>query len=186
MTDYVVAGTGSRSLQVAPVEVKRAAANLTADALAGLVEAHGDRLVVMSGMAEGFDACLAYTALRAGVRLWAAVPNKGFGGHYWGRNSLTGRDRLAEFVGILAAAERVTFVMEEIHGTTRLHLDGVHANFVRNSWMVNGGPDGFAGADEFVVWDPTSRGTAHCLAEIRRAGKPFRVLSEPAEALTLL
>jgi hypothetical protein len=143
-------------------------------------QAVGGRLVVMSGCAEGWDACVAWTAIRAGIRLWAAVPNRGYGAHYWGRKSLTGRDQLPEFERILAAAWRVTYVMEEIHGTSALYLDGLHSNFVRNTFMVDK-------AQEFVVWDPSSRGTAHCLAEIKRAGKPFRVLSaEVPEPLTLL
>lgn len=34
-----------------------------------------------------------------------------------------------------------------------------------------------ATAHEFLVWDPTSSGTAHCLTAIKRAGKPYEILS---------
>jgi hypothetical protein len=176
VADYVVAGTGPRRLQVADRATCARAVTAVTEAVDGLHRRHGGRLVVMSGMAEGFDSLLAWAALRAGVRLWCAVPNRGYGAYYWGRASLTGRDRLAEFTRCLNVAWRRTFVMEDIHGTTSLHLGGVHANFVRNDWMIER-------ADEFLVWDPTSRGTAHCLAGVRKAGLPYRILSEsPATA----
>jgi hypothetical protein len=89
---------------------------------------------------------------------------------------VTGRNRLAEFEAILASAWRITYVMEEALGVPVVHVNDRRSNFARNTWMVGK-------ADEFVVWDPSSRGTAHCLAEIRRAGNLYRVLSEPAEAL---
>lgn len=174
--DHVVAGTGSRSLRVAPREAQVQAWDRCRAAVRGLHDRHGDRLVLMSGCAEGWDEVIARVAATERVRLWAAVPNRGYGAHYWGRNSLTGRDRSREFADILAAAWRVTYVMEDVHGTNGLYLDGVHSNFVRNYWMVDT-------AAEFLVWDPTSRGTAHCLAVIRKAGKPYRVLSDHQPAL---
>ena len=176
MTDYVVAGTGSRSLEIADPALPDLAAREIHRALRLLHFQHRDRLVVMSGCAEGFDYLLAWMALRLKMRLWCAVPNRGYGAHYWGRSSLTGRNRLAEFEGILARAWRVTHVMEDIHQARGLYLDGVHANFVRNTWMVGQ-------ADEFLVWDPTSKGTAHCLGKIRGAGLPYRVLSEQPATL---
>ena len=143
---------------------------------------HGNRLVVMSGLAEGWDELMARVAIRLGVRLWCAVPNRGYGAYYWGRESLTGVDRSADFESIRAAAERVTHVMEDIHGTRELKWRGKHANFWRNDFMVTGGGD-FAGADDFAVWNPTSRGTAHCVDAIRRAGKwrDDMVLAPPPE-----
>jgi hypothetical protein len=158
--------------------VKQAAADRTMEALCGLIESHGDRLVVMSGMAEGFDSCMAWTAIRAGIRLWCAVPTRSYGGYYWGRASLTGQDRLAEFWSILRQAWKVTYVMEEIHGVDSLYLNGEHANNVRNRFMVEQ-------ADEFVAWDvrPGS-GTAHCVEQARLAGVPCLDLSA-AEALPL-
>ncbi|HEY6115945.1 MAG TPA: hypothetical protein VI172_08305 [Candidatus Dormibacteraeota bacterium] len=143
-------------------------------AVAARVLEHDTRLVVMSGGAEGWDELLARVAMRLGVRLHLALPNKGYIGHYWGRASLLGRDRTAEFAGIQAYAEKTTYVMEQVHGTKQLKLDGLHANFWRNHWMIDQ-------ADEFLVWDPSSKGTAHCLAEIKKAVTAFEVLSpEPA------
>lgn len=183
VADYIVAGTGPRRLQVADRETCARAVEAVTEAVDGLKQRHGGRLVVMSGMAEGFDHLLAWVALRAGVRLWCAVPNQGYGRHYWGRASLTRTNRTAEFTRYLNAAWRRTFVMEDIHGTSALHLNGLHANFVRNDWMVDGDPVHFAGADEWLVWDPISRGTAHCLAGIQKAGKPYRILSDQQQTL---
>jgi hypothetical protein len=187
MSDYVLAGTGSRRLQTAPLAVKRAAYDATTDRVARAAKTFEDRLVIMSGMAEGYDACLAKVALAAGIRLWCAVPNRGYGAWYWGRNSLTGRNRLAEFEAILAAAWRVTYVMEDVHRTSALRLNGEHANNLRNLWMVSGGRDGFPGANEFVAWDARpGSGTAHCVEAARLAGVPVLDLSaQVAGALPL-
>lgn len=175
--DYIVAGTGSRSLRVADRAVQVDAYNRCRAAVAALRAEHGDRLVIMSGMAEGWDELLARVALAERVRLWAAVPNRGYGTHYWGRNSLTGRDRSGEFGAILAAAWKATHVMEEIHHAKGLYLNGVHSNMVRNDWMVSV-------AHRFLVWEPTSRGTDHCFKALRRAGLPYAILSEdPQPAL---
>ena len=136
-----------------------------AEVLANRLDERGDELIVMSGMAEGFDHLLAVTALKLNIPLWCAVPNRGYGQHYWRKNSLTCRDQYAEFCRLIDAAYRVTYVCSD------LYVNGQHSNFVRNSWMVEQ-------AHEFVVWDPSSRGTAHCVAEISRAGLPSLVLSE--------
>jgi hypothetical protein len=124
----------------------------------------------MSGMAEGYDACLAKAALELGVRLWAAIPHQGYLDHYWGRASLTGTDRRAEAQAIVDRAKQVTYVMSDVHGTRELKLNGKHANFWRNDFMVTGGL-GWSGADDFLVWNPTSKGTAHCVKAIKAAGK---------------
>lgn len=162
--EWVLVGTGSRSLRTEPPGVRAHAATLVNDRLGQAFVERGDYLIVMSGMAEGFDHLLAVTALSLGIPLWCAIPNKGYGRHYWQRNSVTGRDQYAEWCRILDAAYRVTYVMEDIHGTSDLYLAGVHSNFVRNDWMVEQG-------DDFAAWDLTSRGTAHCVAAIKRAGK---------------
>lgn len=173
--DFVLAGTGSRSLQSADNALKRAALHAIKARLVDLHAEHGTNLVVMSGMAEGFDKALAVAALHWKIRLWCAIPNRGYGAYYWGRASLTGEDRLAEFDSILARADRVTYVAEDIHRTRELKWGGKHANFWRNDFMV-------AEADDFVVWNPESKGTAHCVAAIKRAGKwrDDMVLSPPS------
>ena len=176
VADYIVAGTGPRRLQVADRETCARAVEAVTEAVAGLKQRHGGALVVMSGMAEGFDSLLAWAALRAGVRLWCAVPNRGYGAYYWGRYSLTGTDRTAEFTRYLHAAWRRTFVTEDVYGGDVRNLNGVHSNLARNVWMVEQ-------ADEFLVWDPISRGTARCLAGIQKAGKPYRILSDQQQTL---
>ncbi|GGN39587.1 hypothetical protein FHR83_006686 [Actinoplanes campanulatus] len=162
--DFVLAGTGSRSLRVAPHEVQVEAMHRCTEAVAARVLEHGSRLVVMSGAAEGWDELLARVAIRLGVRLHLMLPSRSYAAYYWGRASVLERDRTAEFAEIQAAAWKVTFVAEQILGTTALKVDGLHINFHRNLIMVET-------ADSFVVWDPTSRGTAHCVEAIRRAGK---------------
>lgn len=178
MTDHVVAGTGSRSLRVAERGIQVEAMRLCTGAVDTLREEHGDRLVVMSGAAEGWDELLARVALRLGVRLWLALPNRGYLGHYWGRASLLERDRTTEAQDLVAQAWRTTHVMEDVHGTTELKLNGKHANFWRNDFMVDT-------ADRFLVWDPSSKGTAHCLAQIKRAALPYEVLSPQPTCLPI-
>jgi hypothetical protein len=174
VTDHIVAGTGSRSLQVADNATKRYALDAVTLRLRERLSVHGDRLVVMSGMAEGFDSALALAGLKLGIRVWAVVPNRGYGPYSWGEHSTTGTPRLPAFQAILDQSWKVTYVMEDVHRTELLYLNGVHANFVRNDFMVEQ-------AHEFLVWDPRSKGTAHCFAAIKRAGKPYEILSpEPA------
>lgn len=168
--DWIIAGTGSRSLRIAPREVQVAASDLMTAKVEQLRAVHGDRLVIMSGVAEGFDELLAVTALKMDVRLWAAVPNRGYSAYYWQRKSVTGMPRMPAFLKLTTAAWRVTYVMEDVHGRRGLYLNGVHSNFVRNLFMVDT-------AAEFLVWDPTSRGTEHCLKAIERARKPYEILS---------
>lgn len=164
MSDFIVAGTGSRALQTASRETKDAVVNLLQEELNRLREEHGEHLVVMSGMAEGFDKALAITAINMGIRLWCAVPNRGYGQYYWGRNSKTGQNRMAEFNTILGRAEQVTYVCAGVYH------NGRHANFVRNDFMVGKG-------SFFLVWDPSSSGTRQCLESIQKAGKPHKILT---------
>lgn len=164
MTDFVVAGSGSRSLRVADRTVQVDAMDRCTAALEVCLAEHGERLVVMSGGAEGFDELIARVALRLNIRLWLALPNRRYLQHYWGRESLLGRDRLAEAQAIVDQAQRVTYVMEQIHDTKALKLNGLHANFWRNLFMVEN-------ANDFLVWNPTSKGTAHCVKAIKDAGK---------------
>jgi hypothetical protein len=172
MTDFILAGTGPRSLRTAPKPVQEAAMDACLERLATRLFEHGSRLVVMSGLGEGWDECLARAALRLEIRLWCAIPNKGYGRWYWGERSETGVNRLDAFNEIVGRAWKVTYVMEQIHGTSALKVDGLHANFWRNLFMVNGGR-GFPGADDFAVLGPVKprSGTAHCVKAIRAAGK---------------
>lgn len=167
--DFVIAATGSRSLATAPAEEQvRVRAALDAE-IARCARRYGDALVVMSGMAEGFDETVAVAALDAGVRLWCAIPNRGYGDYYWGRQSRHRRDRRAEFTAIVEQAWRVTHIAEDIHRTRSLRIGGRHMNMVRNDWMVET-------ADAFWIYDTGSRGTADCVASIEAARLPHKRL----------
>lgn len=168
--DIIVPGTGSRSLMTAPKHIRKLASERLEAILIQLKETLGDRLVVMSGMSEGWDAGLAKACIKHNIRFWAAVPNKGYGNYYWGRKSLSGENRYEQFRNILLKAEKIIFVMEDIHNLNSLYKDGRHSNFIRNDYMVEQG-------DFFLVWDPSSRGTADCFTSIKRARKPYVVVS---------
>jgi hypothetical protein len=168
---FIVAGTGSRGLKLASQEIKDRAVAATTASLEALKLIHGDKLRVMSGMAEGFDELIAMVAIKLEIKLIAAVPNKGYGAYYWANHSLTGTNRMGHFNGIIARADKVINVMEDVHGIQRgLYLNGRHSNFLRNDYMV-------AQANHFLVWDPSSSGTADCFSSIREAGKTFEILS---------
>lgn len=163
--EYVLAGTGSRSLRTAPADVRTEAASRVGKLLRDRLAERGAELIVVSGMAEGFDHLLAAKAVDLGIDLWCVIPHRGYGDYYWRRNSVTGRDQSAEFCRLLDSAQRVTYVCDSIY------VNGEHSNFVRNRWMVDT-------ADEFAVWNPAFPGTKHCLAAIKRAKLPYVDLSE--------
>jgi hypothetical protein len=181
---FIVAGSGSRELQTARKGVKQAVMDFLGEWLPYLKEKYGDKLVIMSGMAEGFDKALAKAALKHGIKLWCAVPNRGYGNYYWRKTSLTKQDRLWEFDAILEQAWEVTFIMEEVHkatgsgvfynaGTNSLSWErshGKHTNFIRNDFMVEMG-------HAFVVYDPSTRGTADAYKSMRKTGKPIRLVN---------
>ena len=168
---FVVAGTGSRNLQTASVEDKKAAHGIVTAELNRLRDKYGDDLIIMSGMAEGFDKLLAIVAIELGIKLWCVIPNKGYGSYYWGQKSLTGKNQLKQFNELVNKAEHVTYVDKVTPGMQGLYRDGKHVNFIRNEFMV-------FSAHAFLIWDPSTRGTAHCFAEIRKAGKPYKILNQ--------
>jgi hypothetical protein len=162
---YIVAGTGSRSfMPTGPVTT----------ALHRYVQeqqvAHPD-LELMSGMAEGWDEFIARTGIEMGVPFHAAVPNRGYGLYYWGRHSQTGQDRLDQFEWLLSKAKTVTYVCPS------LYVDGVHANFVRNGYLV-------AHGNSFAVYNPQSRGTAECFTRIKQARKPYAIFAPDGTVIT--
>jgi len=166
---FIVAGTGSRSLQSASIEDKNKAHEIVTNELIRLRKKYED-LIIMSGMAEGFDKLLAIVALELGIPLWCAIPNIKYGDYYWGRKSLTGKNQMDQFNDIISHADSVVYIDQE-YGITGLYRDGKHLNFIRNEYMVNA-------ANAFLVWDPSSKGTAHCFAEIRKANKPYKILNK--------
>lgn len=170
---FIVAGTGSRSLQNATPAEKQAVFAYLVLQLTALKEKYGDNLRVMTGMAEGFDKALMVAAISLDIKVIAAIPNKGYGKYYWGRKSLTGTNRLEEFSNLLEQADKVVYVAEEVYDTRDIYIkiDGkkVHSNFVRNEYMVEQ-------ANAFYVYDPSSSGTKHAFKLIRDARKPYKLV----------
>ena len=167
---FVIAGTGSRSFN--PEEHTQAAANL-AQQVQGNLNKFGDKLVLMSGGAQGWDAQITIMARQFGVPYVLCLPNKGYLDYYWGRQS-------PEAMSMLIEAEYVEYTMEDVYNSTSLYLPwpnqmpgyksrGEHSNFVRNRRMVEL-------ADAFWVFNPASRGTEHCLTHIKKADKPYKIL----------
>jgi hypothetical protein len=153
---YVVAGTGTRQFEHNPETV-----TVLEDWIKVLKKKHSD-LVLISGMAEGWDEQIARSAIALEIPFVALVPNSGYGAHYWGRKSQSGGDRSKKFSEYLACAHFVGYVCQGIYE------NGIHANFVRNTRMVEL-------ADEFLVLDPRSRGTKDCFAKIVATEKPYRI-----------
>jgi len=163
VNNFHIAGTGSRQLVLNSnkhIAVRNQLVNLLAQAK---VE-HGDSLTVISGMAEGFDEALALAAIQANVPFIAAVPNKTYIQHYWGRASMLERDRTPEAQDILSKAQEIVYVCPSVYGS-----DGRHSNFHRNEWMVDH-------ADVVWVYNPTTRGTAQCYAYATKVNKPTVII----------
>lgn len=163
----VLSGTGSRSLEAAPQNVR----DLAEARVRALLDATDPRAIILSGLSEGFDKVLALAALQLGRRLWCAIPSTGYADYYWRRKSLTGQDMTPLFNQIVADSWKVTYVAEDVYSTRALYIGGVHVNFLRNQFMVDHG-------DAFAVWDPSTPGTADCLRRIQTAQKPYKILSE--------
>lgn len=161
MKKFIIAGTGSREL-VKDHKEWRKVVDYLIDLLYKAHQKHGDNLLVVSGMAEGFDEALAMAAYGCQLPLLAAIPNKGYSKYYWQNNSLTGEDRMSDFQNLAKYAHTtggVHYVCDGIYGP-----DGRHSNFHRNEWMVDQ-------ADIVWVYNPTTRGTAQCYAYCKKVGK---------------
>lgn len=168
----ILAGTGSRSLEIASFEHKKFVLNYC---IAAITEMQPD--VIMSGMAEGFDHCLAVAAMHCDKPLFAAVPNETYGNYYWRDHSVTGRNQATKFVELLTYAANTRENGGGVAYVTgkKLYVDGLHANFVRNKFMVDR-------ADHFLVYNPLSKGTAHCYDLIQKAGKDFTLVPYEVQA----
>lgn len=174
------AGTGSRSLIVEHPDYCKA---IFVETKRLLIE--GGATAVMSGMAEGFDECLAKAAVALNLPLHAVVPNYGYGRYYWGNNSLLRRDRYSLFESYLAYAAdngSIEYVIEDVYNTTGIYANGTHSNFLRNNRMVERVaaeiPPG-----KFLYYDDQSRGTKHCLRSIARTDLETIEVSVDREAL---
>ena len=168
---FIVAGTGPRSLQTASIDDKKTAYSIVAAELIRLRVKYDEDLVIMSGMAEGFDNLLATVALDLEIPLHCAIPNKGYGSYYWGQKSATGQDRLSKFNEMVEAAKYVTYVDKVTPGMQGLYRDGKHVNFIRNEFMV------FT-ANAFLIWDASSPGTRNCIKVVQDSGKPYKILNQ--------
>jgi len=147
---FVIAGTGSREL-ILDVEKRRKVRDYLADLLTQAKAKHGENLVVISGMAEGFDEALARAAIQVGVPFIAAIPNPGYINYYWGQNSLLKVNRLESANEVLSHASESIDVCPTLYGVKHNFKGG--ANFDRNEWMADH-------ANIVWVYNPTTKGTA--------------------------
>jgi hypothetical protein len=157
---FVIAGTGSRSLILDEEKMDKVEDYLI-ELLYQAKLKHGNNLVVISGMAEGFDEALARSAMCVGVTLIAAIPNKGYSAYYWRDNSQLKIDRMDTFQDLAGYAHRsggVHYVCGK-----NIYVNGKHSNFIRNEWMADR-------ADVVWVYNPTSTGTAQCYNYCRTNG----------------
>jgi len=139
-------------------------------------EADKDMLLI-SGMAEGWDEAIAKIGLRNNIPYDVYIPTKDYGNYYWGQHSLTGYNRMAMFEELVNGARRVVY-MEDIYGAPKMTSRGpcyetspgclIHANMVRNSEMVKASTDA-------LVYDAKSPGTRDAVAKLRKARVPFSV-----------
>lgn len=160
--EFIVGVTGSRSLQTAPVEdQQRILDHMTAE-FTRLKEKYGSVLVI-TGMAEGFDALCARAAQLAEVDYWCAIPSPDYADYWWKSNSQLGYDRSEVFQGYVDKAVGHTFVCDK-------HLyRGAEMN-IRNEWIVSR-------AQGFYAYPVGSRGgTRDCMNRIKNAGLPIIVV----------
>lgn len=150
---YKVCGTGPRAIETWPVRARQDLRTVIVNKLDGLRIDHDD-LVVVSGMAEGFDAMLASVATEMDIPFVACVPNPSYGSYYWGQKSQTGTNRLDEYLSLIELATEVVFCSQTIY----CYPDGkrIHSNFYRNEVMVDN-------SDQVLAYYTDSGGTIHCI-----------------------
>jgi len=148
---YVIAGTGSRNLILDEDKYGEVMINLR-QLLSEAKTEHGDNLMVISGMAEGYDEVLAGAAMIEKVKLLAAIPNVGYGDYYWKNNSLLKLDRTVPFQ-VLTDYAKSTGGIEYV--CRKVYQNGRHSNFIRNEWMADR-------ASIVWVYNPVTKGTKQC------------------------
>lgn len=153
-------GTGSRSMVQHP-----RAREIYASLREWILEfrKHHPDLVLISGMAEGWDEAIAKVGMREGIPYIVALPHSGYGKYYWGQHSKLGVNRMREFDALCAAATERVVVCSSIY------VDNVHSNFIRNTWMVDH-------TNEAVVYMPHSSGTRDAIAKLSAKKIPYHVL----------
>lgn len=166
---YWIAGTGTRKIQTLEMWEKALIFTRIEQFLQDMIDLHGD-VGVISGMAEGFDKALAIVALHMGLPVVACVPNRGYGHHYWGLHSLTGKDMEYHFDHLLERVDEVEYA-DEFYRVRGLYKDGIHMNFWRNQRMVDRANHLLAYGTKETVSDG---GTADCVKRgaYKRATNP--------------
>lgn len=181
-----IMGTGPRSMVTAPdrVEIYQ---NTEAHVL-HLQEIEPDgKIILISGMAEGWDEAIAKIGLRNGIEYHVYLPTRDYGNYYWGQHSLLGVSRIAIFNQLVDGAARVTY-LEDIYGPPRFmrrheidkytiagpnyNINGlwVHANMARNQVMVDNCRGGRA-----LVYDANTPGTRDAVARLKQARLGYEV-----------
>jgi hypothetical protein len=169
-----VAGTGSRRFLYLPGPKKTEVRSILNDVLEDLRSEHEDKLLLMSGMAEGWDEEIARTAIKLSIPFAAIIPNKGYGKYYWGEHSLSQMSRLKEFDELVSQAIHVEYVMPTAAGSSKYFGKYGYANFDRNDRMV-------ALGHYFIAYDPSSPGTSHCCDAIKNARKNMFIITPEAQ-----
>lgn len=154
---YYLMGTGSRTMVNHPnaLDIYNGLKSFVLD----MRERHSN-LVLISGMAEGWDEAIAKIGWRENIPYVVAIPHPTYGEYYWRDHSQTKRNRFAMYQTLLASAQEVIIVSHT------LYVDGVHANFIRNTWMVEH-------CNEAAVWMPHSSGTRDAVAKLNARKIPM-------------
>jgi len=163
----ILAGTGSRQLQLASMADKRQIFAKTISVIQSYIDANGPTQI-MSGGAEGFDSCLARAAMHLELPLILAIPNKSYGSYYFGKNSVTKTNRLDKFREMVDYASEVVYISDFFPGQG-VKPGGRHLNFRRNDFMV-------AEADHMLVYDSKTPGTKDCFTTIKKSGRPYTII----------
>lgn len=164
---FTIAGTGSRELVQDEKKFDQVLLYLI-DLLGKAKAKHGENLLVISGLAEGFDEALARAAMACNIQLLAAIPNRGYSKYYWKDHSMTDTNRFADFQELAQYADSTGGVVYTCGCVKNQpakcgHWDGRIYNFTRNEWMVDR-------ADIVWVYNPTTRGTAQAYKYARDKG----------------
>lgn len=113
---------------------------------------HPEVEVVISGMALGWDTALAYSGLRAGCRLIAAVP-------FEGQESRWPKESQELYKELLLQATQVVYVSEPSYAVWKMQK--------RNEWMVD------ASDRVLALWNGSKGGTHNCVKYAEKKGKPI-------------
>lgn len=174
-----LAGTGPKQLGTWLPHFREEALLATQSAVEPWLE-HDD-VTLVSGFCEGFDEMIILVAQRLSLPYVGCIPNRGYGAYYWGKNSVTGKNRLPEFNRYVQGAVEVEYT-NEWYNTTSLYRNGLHMNFWRNQRMVDR-------ADALLAWARDKKtadgGTKDCIQRAINAGLYVEYLDDPQARLIL-